>query len=193
MTRIAQRVLTLVALLAWVASAASAGDSQAKAVGVLFFGLPATGGFQLIDAGYDDPFAVYTAEGKPHIRVRPDGIELRRQGTYRIHVEGGLIFDESDPTASDEASALFGWAVGGQPFGVCAFSRAMAIPAVPLLPPGLTIGNCNLTHVMSVQGDGSPTSLAKGTLIQAVVIPTAGPVGDNTSLGVRVEVTRLGK
>ena len=64
-------------------------------------GTPSGAPFEII-TGYDTG-TIYTATGNS-IRVRDEAIILRRNGTYRVHLEGVLAFDPDDATADENAA-----------------------------------------------------------------------------------------
>ena len=202
--------LTVLCLLAFglgaplQAQEALVGEPAAVATGPAAFGAsifvgPSDGEpFQLVQ-GYASG-AVYTHTRGGAITVTDEAITLRRNGIYRVHVEGALAFDMDDPTAGDSASARFNLLLEGGEWVGCVTSANGNTPTLPVdwfLAGRQRVAACTVDFTFEVRGNESsyefPVSFGRGATVQVGLSPNDQPLGDNTLILARVEVQRLGR
>ncbi|REJ83196.1 MAG: hypothetical protein DWQ36_15145 [Acidobacteria bacterium] len=201
-------LLTLLVLLAAIpasaaedlAAASSPTWAGLSAFGVsLFVGPPADEDVQIL-TGYDGG-VIYTQTRGGVIEATAEAIELRRNGLYRVHVEGLLAFDPNDPTTTDSAQATFLLLIDGNQWVACPTPSRGSAPTVSQLqsfsPLHDRLASCSVDFTFRVSGNESsfdfPISIRRGAQLQVALDRNDQPLGESTLALTRVEVTRLGR
>lgn len=167
------------------------------ALGVSLFVGPTSGDPYELITGYDQG-AIYTASGNS-VEATDAGIILRRDGIYRIHLEGVLALDADDLTADAGAAALFSIVVNDVPWVQCSTPDNTTAPTVAadwrFTPDHEQVASCKVDFTVEVRGAGSepgvfPLVFPRRTAVQAALIPNDLALGDATLMLTRFEVSR---
>ena len=168
------------------------------ALGLSYF-IGATSGepFEVI-TGYDQGL-VYTATGDA-VEVTDGGLMLRRNGTYRIHLEGVLALDDDDATADPGAAAIFTILIDGVPWVNCSTPSNTAAPTVAadwqFTADHERVASCKADFTIEVKGAGSdpgvfPVVFPRDSAVQAALVPNDLALGDATLMLTRIEISRV--
>lgn len=168
------------------------------ALGLSYFVGPTSGEpFQVI-TGYDLGL-VYTATGDA-VEVTDGGLVLRRNGIYRIHLEGVLAFDDDDVTADPGAAAIFSILINGDPWVNCSTPSNITASTVAadwrITPDHERVSSCKADFTVEVKGAGSdpgvfPLVFARDSAVQVALVPNDLALGDATLMLTRIEVSRV--
>lgn len=167
------------------------------ALGMSVFVGPTSGDPLEVVTGYDAG-TIYTATGNA-VEATDQALVLRRNGTYRIHLEGVLFMDKDDTTADADAAALFAILVDGVPWVVCGTPSNTGSPPLAVdwraSPDHEVAAGCKVDFTVRVRGagdpGGSPIVFPKDSAIQAALIPNDRSLGDATLMLVRFEISRV--
>ena len=163
----------------------------------LFVGPPSADPFQVV-SGYDGG-TIYTATRGGAIRPTNDAIVLRRNGTYRVHLEGVLALDADDATGDPDGGATFTLLINDVPWVSCATpnrsSASILAADWQFTPDHELVASCTVDFTIEVRSRGSdpgtfPLVFARDTEIKAALIPNDRALGDATLYLTRFEISR---
>ncbi len=162
-----------------------------------FVGPPTSDPFQPV-TGWNNG-AIYTQPRGNGVVATEDGIALRRNGVYRVHLEGVLFHTQGDATADPGSGMLF--SVNADDVYTSCMTQerrnADTLPAAWAGPGFEQISQCTVDFTLEVRGAesntaGFPATFARGTVVQVTMWPNDLPLGDGTNALARIEVQRIG-